>query len=106
MVNGLDGNAIQKLSWNISFEDRFVDLIEEGYELAIRATADPTHASEPCGFLGLSASAADESSGHVPGVAATALPGESAEKVTAPTTRAPPNNCAWFGGAPEKAAIT
>ncbi len=41
-----------------------------------------------------------------PGVPATALPGDSAENVTAPITSAPPSNCAWFGGAPEKAAIT
>src|SRR5437667_11179755 len=41
-----------------------------------------------------------------PGVAATALPGDSADNVTAPITSAPPSNCAWLGGAPEKAAIT
>ena len=41
-----------------------------------------------------------------PGVPATALPGDSAENVTAPITSASPSNCAWFGGAPEKAAIT
>ena len=41
-----------------------------------------------------------------PVVPATALPRDSAENVTAPITSAPPSNCAWFGGAPEKAAIT